>query len=303
MLASACFLVLPWDNGDMNANVMFAWVLALAAGPALAEIAPRTPSDFGRYGIILERKPFGEEWVPPPVAAPVVPPEQSFTTQIKMTAVTRDDQGVLRVGLVDLKDKRGMMVGVGDMFNGVTVVAADFTAERARLQRDPEDYWVSMSAGGTNRFEVTAGPAPAAEAAPAPSLATETAPARMADQQRSYAVRRLNREEARLRREIERLRAAEARQDAGAGKTGTTQAVASVRAGAKASPVADDAGQKLLALLGQSDKLELSPEELNQLIQEYQKDLIRSGQTPLPIPLTPETDRQLVEEGVLPAPE
>jgi hypothetical protein len=56
-------------------------------------------------------------------------------------------------------------------------------------------------------------------------------------------------------------------------------------------------------MLGQTEDSEMSAEEVSALLQEYQKELIRSGQTPLPIPLTPETDRQLVEEGILPAQE
>jgi hypothetical protein len=40
---------------------------------------------------------------------------------------------------------------------------------------------------------------------------------------------------------------------------------------------------------------------LERKLQEYQMDLIRQGKTPLPmVPLTPEMDAQLVEEGVLP---
>lgn len=41
-------------------------------------------------------------------------------------------------------------------------------------------------------------------------------------------------------------------------------------------------------------------EELEQHLQEYQMDVIRQGLPPLPIPLTPEMDDQLVQEGVLP---
>jgi hypothetical protein len=41
-------------------------------------------------------------------------------------------------------------------------------------------------------------------------------------------------------------------------------------------------------------------EELRKRLQEVQMDAIRTGKPPLPIPLTPEMDRQLVEEGVLP---
>lgn len=40
--------------------------------------------------------------------------------------------------------------------------------------------------------------------------------------------------------------------------------------------------------------------ELERHLQEYQMEVIRQGLPPLPIPLTPEMDQQLVQEGVLP---
>lgn len=43
-----------------------------------------------------------------------------------------------------------------------------------------------------------------------------------------------------------------------------------------------------------------SPEELEAHLQNVQMDAIRTGKPPLPIPLTPEMDAQLVQEGVLP---
>jgi len=46
---------------------------------------------------------------------------------------------------------------------------------------------------------------------------------------------------------------------------------------------------------------DLSEEEVEKRLREYQMDLIRKGLTPLPIRLTPEMDAQLVKEGVLPA--
>ena len=46
---------------------------------------------------------------------------------------------------------------------------------------------------------------------------------------------------------------------------------------------------------------ELSEEEVEKRLRDYQMDLIRKGMTPLPIQLTPEMDAQLVKEGVLPA--
>lgn len=44
----------------------------------------------------------------------------------------------------------------------------------------------------------------------------------------------------------------------------------------------------------------LSGEALEKHLQEYQMQLIRQGQPPLPIPLTPDMDNQLVNEGILP---
>ena len=41
-------------------------------------------------------------------------------------------------------------------------------------------------------------------------------------------------------------------------------------------------------------------EELRKHLEEYQMELIRQGLPPLPLPLTPEMDEQLVTEGVLP---
>lgn len=43
-----------------------------------------------------------------------------------------------------------------------------------------------------------------------------------------------------------------------------------------------------------------SPEELQTHLQNVQMDAIRTGKPPLPIPLTPEMDAQLVQEGILP---
>ena len=45
----------------------------------------------------------------------------------------------------------------------------------------------------------------------------------------------------------------------------------------------------------------LSGEALEQHLRNYQMEVIRQGMPPLPVPLTPEMDSQLVKEGVLPA--
>lgn len=53
----------------------------------------------------------------------------------------------------------------------------------------------------------------------------------------------------------------------------------------------------------QPPKPTYTPEEMNRHLEAYQMDVIRQGLPPLPIPLTPEMDAQLVSEGVLPPPD
>lgn len=284
-------------------------VAMLAAGSAVAS------ESFERYSVILSRKPFGEEVVPPPPAAPVVPPSESVVNKVKMTAVVRDEAGVLRVGIVDLKSNRNYFLGIGDSLEGMEIVEADYERERARLRRGVEDYWVSMY-GGSNRFEAVGkeepraatgaeargtkgeGRAAGADVQRLPTLSPRVASASSKgdrDQRMSYALRRLQREAARRRAE-------EAAADKGAAEAVGTNALAGVvRSGhaAQTSKAGQDA-EVARVLQSLTNQVELSEAEVAQLLQEYQKVLIRSGQTPLPIPLTPETDAQLVEEGVLP---
>jgi hypothetical protein len=237
-----------------------------------------------------------------PPATPPLPPEKSVVNQIRMSAVVRDSAGVLRVGLVDLKNKRNYMVGIGESVDDIEIIEADYVAERARLRRGPEDYWVSML-GGSNRFERIAEPDPPP---PAPDLtAVPAAPPTAAEQNLSYAKRRQQREAARLRTELERLREAEAAKAKAAAlaspaapREAPADTIGSIRAGKKRAG-GRDTEAALSATFSDANRLDLSEEEIAQMLQDYQKELLRSGQTPLPIPLTPETDRQLVAEGVL----
>ena len=48
------------------------------------------------------------------------------------------------------------------------------------------------------------------------------------------------------------------------------------------------------------EKTKISPEDMRKHLEEVQMDAIRKGLPPLPIPLTPEMDDQLVKEGLLP---
>jgi len=255
-------------------------VVALGLAAQIAAAAAGTPS-FQRYEVILDRKPFGVELPPPPPpVVPPVPPGESVVNQMRMSAVVRDDEGVIRVGLMDQKAKKNYLLAVGETVDGIEIVAADYERERARLRRGLEDYWISM-AGGSNRFEAVTSPAQSAN--PLPVVLTNrmslaiTGSVRQAvaqDKRLSYALRRQMREEARIKKQQE-------------------AAVASARIeGAKDG--------KPAAVKPEPAESEMSEQEIMRLLQEYQKQLIRTGQQPLAIPLSPETDKELVTEGVLP---
>ena len=285
------------------------------AGVGLMLLAVGAAGDFARYAVILNRKPFGEEiQPPPPPPIPPVPPGESVVNKVKMTAVVRDEAGALRVGIVDLKSNRNYLMAVGESLEGMEIVEADYEKERARLRRGVEDYWVSMF-GGSNKFEaVKTGEGASGEdkrrmpgdtlamtnTIPLARGAIETRAAGVArkgslDQKLSYALRK-------MQREASRRRAEEAATETRTAEARTTNAppVAVMRAGSVAAPAGADA-EVAMVMQSLTNQTELSEAEVAQLLQEYQKTLIRSGHTPLPIPLTPETDAQLVEEGYLPA--
>ena len=286
---------------------IMSWRMWSLVGVGLTVLSVGAAADFERYAVIVNRKPFGEELQPPaPAAAVVVPPGESVVNKVKMTAVVRDEAGTLRVGIVDLKSNRNYLLGIGDSLEGMEVVEADYEKERARLRRGVEDYWVSMY-GGSNKFEAVGkavdgglGVVPAvtntvASARPGTEARAAAPAARKGalDQRLSYALRKVQREAARRRAEeaVPETRTVESR--------GTNAPAAVMRAGSGAAPAGPDA-EVMMVMQSLTNQAELTEAEVAQLLQEYQKTLIRSGQTPLQIPLTPETDAQLVEEGYLP---
>ncbi len=277
-------------------RVLAACVIPVALRAGLAWAADERGME--RYSIITERKPFGPEAVPAVNLPPPVPPDQSMINQFRLSAVVRDNDGVIKVGLVEIKSSRNFVLDIGGSVDGVEVISADYAAERAHLRRGPEEYWVSMQ-GGSNRFERILPGAERAVVAPESGSAggpRERVLPNGVDQRRSYALRRQQREETRLRRELERMRAQEAER----AKTDESAGGAGVMRAGRPPAGTGGSGRARVESLAQAENIELSREEVDNLLQEYQKELIRKGMKPLPIPLTPETDRELVEEGLLP---
>ena len=108
---------------------------------AAAEI---TVHPFSRYQIILDRKPFGEP--PPPPPAPTQPhqpvrEEPPFTQNLRLVALSETDFG-LRIGIVDVAEKKNYYLSVGDVFNGIKILEASFEDERVLLSKDDEQLWL-----------------------------------------------------------------------------------------------------------------------------------------------------------------
>jgi hypothetical protein len=220
-----------------------------------AAVASGSPEDFARYEAILVRQPFGaaEQALEPEtadVALPLQPP--AFVKALRMCAITESGLGI-RVGIVDIGQKppKAYYLYVGDAEDGLQLVAADFSSERALLRKGDEQYWISMRdeqalpaepvvpAAGRRRFGAV--PAPSGvQLSTAPGAAT-SGESYVADRQR-----RLHE----MRRRIHAQR-------------------------------------------------EMAPDDIENRLQEYQMQLIRSGKTPLPIRLSPAADAKLVAEGVL----
>lgn len=269
---------------------VFVW---LAVGTVAVVHAVAEGPDFARYQVILMRMPFGAEIVTPPggANAPAAPPAELFTKNLKMCAVTRNARtGVLQVGMVDAVTKKTYFLKKGDEEDGILLVDADYEKEKALLRKGTEEVWITMSSGagvavaaaapaavsappalGTVRS--VSAPVTTAVAAPAPAGTPSAAPGGMSLSER-FAALRMRRTES----------AAKAPQPAKAITISEAPPAAGTPPGAVNTR---------------------SPEELEKHLQEYQMDIIRSGGAkgpPLPLPLTPEMDQKLVDEGVLPPP-
>lgn len=212
----------------------------LAVGTAVADIpAPA----FDRYQIILDRKPFGE--LPPPVQeAPKPPPEQVIAKFYRLCSIVQEDDGTLKVGIVDTRGNKFTVLSPGQSENGLTVVEASYKDETAVLQLGEEMQLLELKSGAATAM-TPGGAKPQIAAAP-PGPTPPMPPPGM-----SYAERR-------RQRMLEQHEPKEPPQPKYTG------------------------------------------EALQKHLQDYQMEVIRQGLPPLPIPLTPEQDTQLVKEGVLP---
>ena len=197
--------------------------------------------EFDRYRVILERKPFGE--APPPDTIPQVSnpiPSESFAKTIRMSALV-DEDGEMKVGLIDIKSNESFFLHVGQVENGIELVSANYEDEEAVLRRGSEMALIKLQSG-------------------------EIKPITNADRRKPRVAKKRKRPTYAERRRARRQRKL-----------------------AKKKPKPPPPEPKF------------SGDELRKHLEDYQMELIRQGLPPLPLPLTPAMDEQLVEEGVLPA--
>jgi hypothetical protein len=290
--------------------------------------AAETSVELSPYQMILDRKPFGSETPPVPAAgggggAAIAEP---FVKFLKISAFVRDDfSPIIRVGLVDTRNNQSYLLAEGESQDGIKLIRADFDHERGLISKDNVTYWLSMDGTYNLESEEEIKPAPVPEppppeqpevltppvtppvsAPPKPPRITVSGiqrpvinptvpgviPADVTPTTSAAAPRRTLTERRRMIEEIRKRRAEliQSRNSSGEDAEAETTSASSPQSPPTATP----------ALSGSEIPPPLQGTEMEHQLQEYQMQAIREGREPLPIPLTPEIDQQLVNEGVLP---
>lgn len=281
-----------------------------------------------RYGVILERAPFGR--VPALLSDQAVPaaPGDSFATYIRLTAMIRGEDGVVRVGFVNTREKdQTFLLAVGEQVGDFNVLEADIENELVRVQKGNEVQWLSLRSVGPAQpppgwtdqgTSVLSFAAPAVPVPPSPSAgaAGDRRQSRYAAIRRAQIEREREQEE---RRRQAQLAAAvrppppdgEEEEDEAEAETlaltiarvnqeQTDDEEAEDEEGILVSVPPPGDGEEDDDLEEEDEEIALREAEIQAHLQRYQMELIRQGLPPLPVRLTPENDAALVREGVLP---
>lgn len=198
----------------------------------LSMVASANEEGFGRYKIIIDKHPFGED--PPEADTVQVAPGQSFARNLRLSMLFEGPQQDVRVGIVDNSTKKNYILKVGEIANGIELIEADIGKSEAMLKKGNEVALFKLEEG---------------------AVPQKAAPQQQPSRQSSYAERRRA-----LLQKIEERRKKEE----------------------------------------EPKQPQLTGEALRKHLEQVQMNAIREGLPPLPLPLTPEMDAQLVQEGVLP---
>lgn len=99
---------------------------------------------FERYRIIMDRKPFGE---PPPVVEPPPPPPEEtppWAEMYRLCSVYEAEGKKVRVGLLEMKSNKAMVLAVGEAKNGILLLSADVGQETAVLTKDGQEVTMKL---------------------------------------------------------------------------------------------------------------------------------------------------------------
>lgn len=136
-------------------------LLLLAAWPVAGRASM---PDFDRYQIILDRKPFGDvppaPETPPPAPGPAAPP---WADSYRLVSVTQVEGGDVRVGILDRRNNKALVLRIGEMQEGIELLEADVGEESAQLRKDGETATMNLQ-GATSGERPSPPPATPAQA-------------------------------------------------------------------------------------------------------------------------------------------
>jgi len=223
-----------------------------------------------RYGSIPGRNPFGvpppppkqvEEDPPPPVEPPI-PDHLKIENTVKIVSLSQY-RGTPAVGFTDSSSGKSYYLLVGQTADDFVVLDIDMIAGAVELQKGAQENRLYLRNPMTKTNDTAV-----ATSASLSSVPQVTAPPPTNSERMTYADRQ------RARVEEARLRAEEQRQQR------------------------DEAQQKDL----EKQVAEKAEAEVQRNMREMYLNMIRNGQEPpVPITLTPEEHKKLVDEGVLDA--
>ena len=116
--------------------------LSLAGGAARA-------AEFSAYEGIIVRQPFGSPAADKAATEQVseAPPPEAFVLGYKLTAITRDEDGVVHVGIVDQKNKKSYLLAHGDKEDELFIGGVEIEFGEAQLCKGTEKYWMTLLTG------------------------------------------------------------------------------------------------------------------------------------------------------------
>jgi len=286
---------------------------AAATAPAIADPLAAPDASFLPYQVILDRAIFGK----PPARAAAAPvadegaaqkqQAEALARKLTMCAVNRTPSGLTAVGFIDneAKPARNIYLYVGDSSDGYTILAADYDAETATIEKDGVVITLKLGAGLVATAVPTAAPAAAAaDRGTRPGARPQAGEA--AHAVRTGSIRRPSQAgmppmpsvPAIYREQMEQTREAieKIREEGGDVRSYMDQ-LRERRAQERAEKVAaENAARETLQQLAR----QITEDELRKQERQINLSLIEQGARPLSdIELTPEEEAALLEKGVL----